>query len=368
MHVSPTLSIAIMAHPSRRESAESLASALGLSDDSIVYDPDPGGVPSGVRTARLAWGRASSRSTHHVVLQDDVTVPDGFLRSLEAAVASRPTSAIMLCSEWSTRTGQLARAAAFVGSAWAELSNSSLWAAGVVLPSEHAIAFADELRREEGERDSAALWRYASRSDLRIETPVPSLIQHDAHVQRSSWHRTSDQGPRRAAVFVERSSPASYSGGTETLRLDAIPYLPTDRLSAFVSRRSPSGSWELLRATDLEAGSDYIGRYGLTQESISAEFNASFPSFEAMGLVRHVGKAYLLQTWITALLLGESLRAAGHAETAAGPAADAAARTMVAGSLKRVLPADSIEELLQQEPSFVLDAVRRGQGGFFVAG
>lgn len=84
------LSAAIMTHR-RRSGAEAVRSSLNFDIDvNIVTDPQPDGPPTAWRTARRAWAAVGATATHHLVLQDDVTVAPGFHDWLMAALAARP--------------------------------------------------------------------------------------------------------------------------------------------------------------------------------------------------------------------------------------------------------------------------------------
>lgn len=355
------LSFAIMAHPRRKARAEALARRLDLPADAVAFDPEPEGAPSGMRAARVAWSRVDPTATHHLVLQDDVTVPNGFLAALSAVVAAHPESAIMLCAEWSSRTGQATRAAALLGYRYCALHNSSLWAAGVVLPADHARTLSHQLESMGGERDSAALLAYARSHGMKIITPVPSLIQHDAAEQVSSWHRTTDQGPRRAAVYLDTVGADLFQGHTEVLRMKSVPLIPADHLSAFVSVDDGSGKWRLHRATDYR-GNDYIAALGETQESLTALFNAEYDRLDLGDIDRWVAKPFLLQVWISCFLLGQEMNVIPRAAAMDERVARAASQSMIAGPLKRILPVEALDHLPTASTHFVNAALRYGRG------
>src|SRR5690606_34555266 len=82
------LSVAIMAHPIRKESAERIQERLG-GDVPIVYDQNP--KPSADKaqrwaTGRRAWEAADSSADFHMVIQDDVLVAENVLPALEVAL------------------------------------------------------------------------------------------------------------------------------------------------------------------------------------------------------------------------------------------------------------------------------------------
>jgi hypothetical protein len=73
-----SLSVAVMTHPRRRDHAQKLAAALHPYPVDIVLDPAPDGPPESLRTAVRAWAAAGD-ATHHLVVQDDIVVTDGFI-------------------------------------------------------------------------------------------------------------------------------------------------------------------------------------------------------------------------------------------------------------------------------------------------
>lgn len=83
------LSIAIQSHPARAELAASLQARLPGSE--VVADPDPDyGKPNAWRTYRAALEATPAWADHRLILQDDVTLCNGFLEAAEEALAARP--------------------------------------------------------------------------------------------------------------------------------------------------------------------------------------------------------------------------------------------------------------------------------------
>lgn len=353
-----TISVAIMAHPRRAAQARQLASKFEMLEPMIVLDPEPDGPPSAVRTARLAWARATADASHHLVLQEDVDIPTGFEQTLMQAVSLQRDKAIMLSAEWSSRTGQAVRAAAFSGANWAPLRNTSLWAAGVVLPSRSAIEFSRYLQGLVTERDSAALLAFADERGLDVVIPVPNLIQHDSAAPDSMWERTADQGPRRSTVYLADVTPALFVND-EIADLSTLPYIPCDHLSSFVHTRRQARAFTKTRATDYQGG-DYIASIGHTQETFSAmlmpavrEHASDYPD---------ISSAFLLQVYITAFLLGYEMRDMEFTtDRVHSQVADEAARTMISGALKRIVSASTLASIASKPPRLVHDAFSRGK-------
>jgi len=82
------LSVAIMAHPTRRDGALRVREALG-GEIPIVYDTNP--VPSAApeqrwATGRRAWEAYDPDADWHLVIQDDAIVCQDMLAGLERAL------------------------------------------------------------------------------------------------------------------------------------------------------------------------------------------------------------------------------------------------------------------------------------------
>src|SRR5690606_34338582 len=83
------LSVAIMAHPARRDGALRVREALG-GEIPIIYDANP--IPSAApeqrwATGRRAWEAHDPTADWHMVIQDDALVCEDLLAGLEKALA-----------------------------------------------------------------------------------------------------------------------------------------------------------------------------------------------------------------------------------------------------------------------------------------
>ena len=83
------VSVAVMAHPSRREWAVNLSERL---DCRVVWDRRNNVWD----TASRAWAAFDRQATHHAVIQDDAVVADHLREALPGIVAWRPRSLISL--------------------------------------------------------------------------------------------------------------------------------------------------------------------------------------------------------------------------------------------------------------------------------
>src|SRR5262245_51611110 len=129
------LSAVVMTHPRRIAAAEALRQRHPELDLGIIVDPDPGGAPDALRTARLAWAAAGEHATHHLVIQADMLLVDGFAKQLHAAIEAMPDGLLCLFSEWGSRTSHAVRLAAIAGASWVPVLDPYIPTAAHVLPA-----------------------------------------------------------------------------------------------------------------------------------------------------------------------------------------------------------------------------------------
>ena len=92
------VSTAIMAHPSRQDRAQALRDALKNFVLEHPGNPAPDSPPSALRTASVARATHAPDATHHLVLQDDVSLPTGFHEALLEAVRRQPDTGHLHCA------------------------------------------------------------------------------------------------------------------------------------------------------------------------------------------------------------------------------------------------------------------------------
>jgi hypothetical protein len=200
-----TLSVVIMHHPARRAALPALLAACGPLPVRVVEDPDPGGPPSPLRTAKRAWAAVAEGATHHVVLQDDAVPVHGFAEQLSRAVAARSGDGVTLSvQQTSPRNSYAVRRAALAGQAWAPMSvvewTSTL---GLALPAADARALAayfSELPDELLEDDDFVTPFCVARG-LRVFATVSNLVEH-AGLPSLSGYET--EGHRPVTVYDPR--------------------------------------------------------------------------------------------------------------------------------------------------------------------
>src|SRR5437660_12652471 len=124
-----------MTHPARVQSAERLGAEHRDRDLRIACDPAPELGPATLRTARAAWAMVAPHATHHLVIQDDVILPDRFFEHVAAALACRPDSALAFFAEWGCATATAIRVAALRGASWAEVVDWYVPTQALALPA-----------------------------------------------------------------------------------------------------------------------------------------------------------------------------------------------------------------------------------------
>ncbi|MFF4607533.1 hypothetical protein ACFY12_32960 [Streptomyces sp. NPDC001339] len=192
--------IAVMHHPRRADVLPGLLSGCAPLSVTVVEDPDPGGPPSPLRTAKRAWA-AVGETTHHVVIQDDAVLTSDFASSLLDVIRAKPRHAVALYVNWDAPENSfLVRRAAVLGVPWAPLSSREYTPAlGLVLPSDLARELAAFLAAfPDDARDDDELIRVFCRDrGVRVIAAVPHLLDHGdlVSVTGNDFH-----GVRRGAV------------------------------------------------------------------------------------------------------------------------------------------------------------------------
>jgi hypothetical protein len=295
------LSAAVMSHPRRGQAAAALARRLAGAR--VVTDPDPGDAPSPLKTALHAWRAVEPGATHHLVVQDDVELSDGFLRRVTAGITLFPDSAIACYANWNSVNGAAARLAAAAGATWATETGAEYFPTlAMVLPARHIDAYL------EFAAPFARLWRdddevmreFLSGAGIGAVLSVPSLVQHGT---MESLAGNVGHGIRRAACFAVRAEP---DGTREALAhsIAGIPWLKAGRVLAMVR----------------DTGGEYLRRpwprlldpVGPDAAWVRRRFEAFVGSSGQLGKAReNLGDMLTYSLWLTAYLMGSIVRDGG---------------------------------------------------------
>jgi hypothetical protein len=202
------LSVAIMTHATR------FWQAAGLRDRhpelNAIVVTDTAGSPLGC--AQAAWRAMAPDATHHLVLQDDVELCEGFLDAVLEAIALRPGDALALFTEWGSRTAQLSRIAALRGAAWAEVVDEYVPSLALVLPAETARRFGRFAAREGVVADDVAMRAFLDELEMPAYARVPNLVEHQ---DAPSIVGNDEMGERRSVCYFAQAfstGPATVAG------------------------------------------------------------------------------------------------------------------------------------------------------------
>ncbi|MQY14760.1 hypothetical protein SRB5_49360 [Streptomyces sp. RB5] len=336
------LSTVIMYHPSRRAGVDRIAGECLPLRARLVEDPEPDGVPSPLRTAKVAWGAVAEGATHHLVLQDDVHLVDGFADHVHALIERHPDAAISLGVLWvSPYNSYRVRQAAVQGHPVVRLAPWE-WvpSLGLVLPAGTARELAAFLRTfpDVTRDDDEHIAVFCAERDIPVLAPVPHLLDHST---RPSVAGNDHHGIRLGVACVqERVDPGYWDGpvlerpaeheglGFAVELVDSRCRIRLRRSAVREAAEQPfTWPWrpwsrlvgipeETVRAGRPEAP-------GALGESLAAEvwaagflLGALTPDNQAYTPLREVVGAEALRSWVTAGLRPADAAAAGAGEAA----------------------------------------------------
>lgn len=241
-----------MHHPARSWLLDGLLSSCARLDPRVVLDPRPDDFASPLRTAKVAWAAVSEDATHHMVLQDDIRLADGFSAQLLALLARHPDRALTLYTSWHTpQNSYLVRLAAVLGAPLAPLSARE-WTPtlGLVLPAARARQLAAFLAEfpDEARDDDWLVLTFLRRLGSPVLATVPHLVDHT-----ESGTLAGHPGRFHATLFqAEQPVPQTHWASAPELE---------DALTERASLRGPraftvelSGSRCLLRLLSADRG------------------------------------------------------------------------------------------------------------------
>ncbi|MFI7601263.1 NAD-dependent epimerase/dehydratase family protein [Actinoplanes sp. NPDC049681] len=317
------LSGAVMAHPTRSVEAERLAGLDPQGRLRVVLDPEPEGPPTALRTAAAAWAAVDHGATHHLVLQDDVLLAEGFFEHVAVAAEAALDDAIAFYANWNSRNGAAVRAAALAGAAWAAALDEYAPCVALMLPARMAAGYgASAAGDDAGWPYDVLMHRYLKASGTRLRISVPNTVEHAG---LPSIAGNSGHGLRRSALFTGVApDPDRIRSGCAALSV--VPFIKHG--SAQVAVRTGNG-WEYLEAER------HLLRSGWSARTVRRDFESVVAG---TGLPREAA----WNTWVAAFVLGT---AQGRHATSA-PAADAALRTLGPGGVCDELSPAQVEALV----------------------
>lgn len=300
-----SLSVAVMTHPRRLDHAQAVATALHPHPVDIVLDPVPDGPPEALRTAVRAWAAAGD-ANHHLVLQDDVIVIDGFIDHVLQDVEEFPEAGLAYFAHWSCLNGMAVRLGALLGARWVEALPEWTPCLALVLPRRVAFGFAEfglsyhhEPRRDDNVMQlfltSKGVPTYLSVPSLANHASLPSLLGHDP------------KGARKAACFpIDLQQRPPKEEANPPLTFTAIPYFHGGQALCSVPNPSPNNHLQRIRIE----GRAYLTSLGVPMHRVRAELHSSLSllDHETRRAATVLGEQTLWQLWVTTYAMGCAAR------------------------------------------------------------
>jgi hypothetical protein len=354
------LSGAIMTHPGRIDAARRLRDLHPDLRLEVICDPEPD-RKGNLGAARAAWSAVADGATHHLVLEDDVTLCPGFAQRVRAVIASQPRAAISLFAEWGSWTATVARVAALHGVSFAEVVDHYLPHQAAVLPAAAAAGFGDFAEHEAWWPGcDVVLLQYLRSAGIACLVHLPNLVEH-RDLPSLIGRRSEFQG-RRMAVCYAGDTPAQAPGtqapGSMAISgLRVVPYFAWYDAQAMCRvRDSGAGDgWRQVPTAEL------LDERGAANPALTETFGDTVSSLGDAGLLRQrVGDPALGALWTTAYTLGLVAAGAGRlsGNPAAGPLARPALATLAPGGLRRMVPPSDLGWLASRLGPLAAAAVR----------
>ncbi|WBB61536.1 hypothetical protein O7599_02980 [Streptomyces sp. WMMC500] len=360
------LSTVVMCHPSRLAGAERVAGECAPLPARIVRDPEPGGVPSPLRTAKVAWAAIAPGATHHLVVQDDAHLIPGFAGHVTALLERHPDRAVSLSVLWvSPYNSYRVRQAAVGGYAAVRLAPWE-WvpSLALALPADTARELAAYLAGfpDDTRDDDEHIAVFCAERGIPVVAPVPHVLDHgvgpsvagnDHHGVRLAVARAAGPVGTDHWAGPELADPARHGG------LGYAVELVASRCHVRIRR---SGAQEPAEQPFTWPWRPWSALLGVAHETVAAAARAAGPAprvlpgepageIWAAGYllgaltpdggdaraehrrVREDARAAALRSWITAGLRPDDLAALG--EEGCAEAAVWAARAVAAGRAAR---------------------------------
>jgi hypothetical protein len=329
------LSAAIMTHPARLRQAEDLCEKHPELSATVVADPEPGAVRSALRCAREAWRAVPPEATHHLVLQDDAELCDGFLDAVLDAVAMRPDDALALFTEWGSRTAHLSRIAAIRGAGWAEAVDEYVPSLALILPAEAARRFAGF--EYQSTADDVAMRAFLDEVGIAAYVRVPNLVEHRA---MPSVAGNDEMGERRSVCYFPHATEVS------SIAVDGLPVVPHFSWweGRSVCRVRSDTSWRKIPTRDFLADRG-VDVDGFLASGVHADSGISEILFSGLRL--------------TAFTIG-MIAEPRDASAIHGRIADRALATLPSGGLRRFVPRSALVNVSVRLKPMIVSAVRSG--------
>jgi len=171
------MSYCIMAHPKRVEHVSWMLRVLqgqGAQNVTVMYDRNGEGA---WKNSKRAWETADSAFTHHMVLQDDISMCKDFVEAASWCATLRPDAPISFFLPRKSTEEAIAK-----GLCWVS-TRRFLWAQAVIMPIGMAHDFLRWVSRHDdptfGRHDDVRMAAFYAEKRLRVYVPVPTFIEHE---------------------------------------------------------------------------------------------------------------------------------------------------------------------------------------------
>ncbi|MEO3842672.1 hypothetical protein [Streptomyces sp. B22F1] len=355
------LSTVVMCHPSRLAGAERVAAECAPLPARIVRDPDPGGFPSPLRTAKAAWAAVAPGA-----MQDDAHLAPGFAGHVTALLERHPDRAVSLSVLWvSPYNSYRVRQAAVGGYASVRLAPWE-WvpSLALALPAGTARELAAYLAEfpDDTRDDDEHIAVFCAERGIPVVAPVPHLLDHGVG---PSVAGNDHHGIRLAVACANGPVATAHWDGpelTDPARHGGLGYAVELVASRCHVRIRRSGEQEAAEQPFTWPWRPWSALLGVAHETIAAAARAAGPAPRALPAepagevwaagyllgaltpdggdaraehrrVREDARAAALRSWITAGLRPGDLEALGEEGCAA--AAEWAARAVAGGRSAR---------------------------------
>jgi hypothetical protein len=182
------ISLAIMAHPSRRVQAETLLDQLkqyAFCDISIIWDELNIEWDTGTRALRYGVGKGQ----WHVVIQDDALLTPFFYDNIVGAINTVPVRTLIslytgTARPYGTRVKEAVDKARYA--TWLRYM-LLLWGVGIVIPSDHIEPMLEFVAGRTENYDTR-IGIFYQRNRLPVYYTMPSLVNHDDDISSLLGH------------------------------------------------------------------------------------------------------------------------------------------------------------------------------------
>jgi len=350
---------AVMTHPKRLPGARQVLARLAPLEARLAVDPQPDGPPTSMRSAQIAFAVGEAGVTHHLVVQDDVWLPEGFADAACQAMSLHPDRPISFFVEWGSPTATLARWAALTGVNWVPVINPYVPTLALALPRRLSTELARYLQDEATAEmaDDIAVRRFLRRAGKSALVAVPNLVEH---LEFPSLTGNDGHGVRRSACVLPEVVPT----------FDNRVLLEVPRLVPFVAWTH--GVSTVIDTADETLATrrptaDVLTTWGTSRSELFAAYESALQGRTASLRQRAtVCHTYLFEVWLTAAAMGAIQQTQWPASIANlssrldDPAAVQALRTMAPGALRLFVDPDTLLSDADELTALWLDAMEYG--------